>query len=291
MILLTLMMLSQTLQDSAPAPLRLVHRQTLAARYNPLGLVWEGRLGLRFRLHDSDSAALRDNFLSIGIVPSASPAFARIGALAELQPASFVNVYALYEAVQYFGTFSTLRSYQTAQADFSDSAAKREPAHYAAGGTQLTVGVNLQAKVGPVAARAQLKAVRPDFALRAGDTVEYDLVSDLVMPNRGWTVLGDVDALVQLKSGFIAGARFTFGLPVYHAGVENPIARLGPFAGYTFRSVDGAAFNQPTVLLMAQWWLVHRYRTGADTSTAIPCVMLAFTFNGDLLDTATKPAP
>src|SRR4051794_1231594 len=105
MLMLTLVVLSQTLQDSAPAQLRLVHKQTLVARYNPVGLVWEGRLQGRFRLFQSESSALRDNFLSIGIAPGASPAYARIGAIAEVQPASFVSVWALYEVVQYFGTF------------------------------------------------------------------------------------------------------------------------------------------------------------------------------------------
>src|SRR5262245_44369447 len=78
----------QMLQDMGPPQHRLVHRQLVVLRVNPLGLLYDGRFSYRFRLYQSDSTALRDNFVGIGLAPGASPAFARIGAYAEVQPAS-----------------------------------------------------------------------------------------------------------------------------------------------------------------------------------------------------------
>src|SRR5688572_2267430 len=103
--------LAQLLSDRGPPLPRVVHRNTLAIRANPLGLIYEGRFAYRQRLFASDKVALRDNFLSLGIAPGASPAFARIGVLFELQPATFLGFWAIYEYMQYFGTFNLLASF------------------------------------------------------------------------------------------------------------------------------------------------------------------------------------
>jgi hypothetical protein len=36
------------------------------------------------------------------------------------------------------------------------------------------------------------------------------------------------------------------------------------------------------VILLAQWWLSHRYRTGRDVSQGVPLLGIAFQFNGEL---------
>ncbi|MDP3231330.1 MAG: hypothetical protein Q8S33_00830 [Myxococcales bacterium] len=77
---------AQTLQDQAPLLHRVVHRNTFALRYNPLGLLYEGRFTCRLRLYESDSVALRDNFIGIGLTPIVSPQFLRAGAYVEVQP-------------------------------------------------------------------------------------------------------------------------------------------------------------------------------------------------------------
>lgn len=289
---------AQILQETAPPKHRLVHRQLLVVRYNPLGLLYDGRFMYRLRLYQSRSVALRDNFVGIGVAPGASPAFGRAGLYVELQPASFLGLWSVFEYVQYFTTFNLLQSWPNAQATFSDTAIKeRSASRFAGGGTQWTLGLNLQGKVGMVAARALLRLVRPDFALPAGDTVEYDQFYDVLMPNKGFMFFGDVDVIAQLKVGLIAGARLTMAFPLYgkqhlEASLEAPRnshLRVGPAVGWQFFQRDGAAFNAPTVLLLVQWWLMHRYRTGADTSQAIPCLTLAFTFNGDFFEVKAPP--
>lgn len=296
---------AQMLQNMTPPQHRLVHRQILVTRVNPLGLLYDGRFMYRFRLYESERPALRDNFIGIGIAPGASPAFARGGLYVEVQPASFIGFWSVYEYVQYFKTFNLLQSWPSAQGDFSDTAIRNlGGTHYAGGGTQWTIGMNLQGKVGVVVGRALFRLVRPDFNLRAGDTVQYDQFYDTLMPNRGWSLFGDVDVFAQLPVGLIAGARYTLAVPFYGPqhldptlpGPSNAHMRVGPALGWQFSSRDGAAFNAPTLFLLVQWWLMHRFRTGADTSVALPCITLAFTFNGDFLDVgapkpATTPAP
>jgi len=292
---------AQMLQNMTPPKHRLVHRQILVLRVNPLGLLYDGRFMYRFRLYESDSPALRDNFVGIGVAPGLSPAFARAGVYVELQPASFLGLWSVYEYVQYFGTFNLLQSWRDAQEEFSDTAIRERPGErYLGGGTQWTLGANLQGKVGIVVARALFRLVRPDFSLKPTHAVEYDQFYDTLMPNRGWSLFGDVDVLATFKSGLIVGVRYTLAVPFYGPQHLDPSLpppnnthmRVGPAIGWQFFSRDGATFNQPTVFLLAQWWLMHRYRTGADVSVAAPCVTLAFTFNGDFLDVgAPAPAP
>jgi hypothetical protein len=87
------------------------------------------------------------------------------------------------------------------------------------------------------------------------------------------------------------GARYSLGVPLYgpeSGGADDSNHRVGPFISCRFSDQDGAAFNQPTLALVAGWRVKHRYRTGAETLQAIPCVALAFNFVGDLLDLPTK---
>jgi len=95
--------------------------------------------------------------------------------------------------------------------------------------------------------------------------------------------------------GLAAGARLSTAAAFYRdsdflpgESTDNPNTpwvRLGPAVAYTFSEKQGAAFNKPTVLLLSQWWLEHRYRAGQDISQALPCITLAFRFEGELWGT------
>jgi hypothetical protein len=41
--------------------------------------------------------------------------------------------------------------------------------------------------------------------------------------------------------------------------------------------------NSLTLLLLVNWYLAHRWRTGQDVSAAIPYVLLGLSFHHDLL--------
>ena len=68
---------------------------------------------------------------------------------------------------------------------------------------------------------------------------------------------------------------------------NGPMMRLGPALGYSFHSRPGSRFDQPMLILLSQWHLTHRWRTGVDsegrgTHSAIPTLILGFTFKGEL---------
>jgi hypothetical protein len=74
---------------------------------------------------------------------------------------------------------------------------------------------------------------------------------------------------------------------------DNEHQRLGPFFAYTFFKKNYARFDQPTLIVIANWYLDHRYRQGqADSaivpgvfvpSRGVPYVILGFGFTSDLL--------
>ena len=290
---------AQLLNDDAPPPFRLVHKNTLALRVNPLGLIYDGRFSFRVRLFHDDTVAkskvLRDNFLGFGLAPTASPAFVRVGPYVEFNPLSIFGLWAAIQYVQYFGTFDLAQGFPGAQSNFSDTALKAggPTNRQVTGGWDFTLGASFQAKVSNVLIRSQARLVRGVLKLKDGQRTYYDQFYDVLAPNGGWFFSNDLDVLYLAPDNhLVAGGRYTFTNPFSDANhfdpadpsrPDNASHRVGPFIGWNFSSQDGAAFNNPTVFLLTQWWLVHRWRTGADTSQALPLIGVGFQFTGDLL--------
>ena len=203
---------AQLLSDRGPPPHRIVYRSLVALRANPLGAGLEARVAYRFRLFPAQSLAFRDNFLGLGLAPGLTPTYARLGVYAEAQPSTFLGFWAIYEAMQYFGNLNQVQSFPDARVDFSDRARKLAVPGYAAFGTVFTVGMNVNLRFGPIVVRDTLKFSRPDFALHAGDTVFYDVTSDLLTPNRRFTLVNDLDVLYQAPLvGLFVGLRYSAG--------------------------------------------------------------------------------
>ncbi len=305
--LLSTSALAQAYVDGPPPLHRIVYRNTLAGRINPLGASYDGRLMYRFRLFESSSLALRDNFIGAGLAITASPAFVNVGPYIEFQPLSVLGFWATYQYSRYFRTFGLFQSYPSAESsNFSDVENSRRAAlprtdplsNYQTDGTQLLIGSDFQVKVWQIVIRNKARLIRSDYTLRAGDTVYYDQIYDVLAPNHGWFFTDDVDVLWQRADlKLMIGARYTGTTAFYDgrqylAGEEqknlNALHRVGPFAAYTFKVDDGAVFNNPTVFVLVQWWLMHRYRTGAVSSQAFPMLAIGFQFTGDLLPTPKK---
>ena len=287
---------AQMLVDQGPPQHRLVHKETFAVRLNPLGLVYDGRYAYRFRLYASESKALRDNFLGIGVAPMVSPANLRIGPYVEFNPATIFGVWAMVQFVQYFGTFNLAQGFAGAQSDFSDTALRVNAAnHRVTNGWEATLGANFQVKVSVMLLRTQTKMIYGDLKLNDSERIYYEQIYDTGSPNKGWTFTNDVDVLYQgLENKLVAGARYTFTAPLYDPtrhfdpdalvqSADNSMHRLGPFIGYTFKFEDGAKFNTPTVFILVQWWLKHRFRDGVDSPAALPLLGLGFQMTGDFL--------
>ncbi|MCA9690624.1 MAG: hypothetical protein KC636_13525, partial [Myxococcales bacterium] len=144
----------------------------------------------------------------------------------------------------------------------------------------------LQAKVKAIAVRSTVTGVYVNVRTRDGDPYYYDIQWDaLVQARGGWILANESDLLYVSKIGLTAGARYNLTMPLYTTGDDNPngpTQRLGFLLAHTFYDRPEKRFNKPTLIVLAQWWLQHRYRTGQDIHQAVPWVVLGFRFEGDL---------
>ena len=67
---------------------------------------------------------------------------------------------------------------------------------------------------------------------------------------------------------------------------NTPTVKVGPAVLYVIDDNLDPAFNKPTLILLAQWYVKHHYRTGSDVSQALPQIVLGFKFEGDLITSA-----
>jgi hypothetical protein len=281
----------------------LVYRNLFAARYNPLGLVNEFILGYRVQLIDRPGALYKDSFAAVHLHTFLNPAFGRVGPMVEIQPLAILNFQATYNYVGYFSTFDQLMSFPTPTENYSDSELSRRGdlgENYITTGHLVTLSMLLQAKVGRIAVRDNLKAYWADLNLADGDTVFYDQTLDILEPNRGWVINNDADVLYLFDFGLKLGARYTVTHAIYRQehflpgqplikGVNSPMHRIGPAALYTFYDKPERRFNKPTLILMLQWWARHRWRTGEDVHPGVPYLVLGFLFEGRLLPDPRRP--
>jgi hypothetical protein len=278
---------AQTLFERGPPEQRVVHRSLAALRVNPLGLVYDGRLGYRHRLYASESRALRDNFIGGGVTAVISPAYGKVGGYVEVAPASVLTLWGSLQLVGYFGSFDLLQSFPDATQDYSDDALERlGDTSYGATGLEMNVGADFQLRLGPALVRSRARLLTADLALRSGDAVFYDQILDVAFPDGGWAFTNDLDvAWMGHGNRLVVGVRYTATVPFHGDRADDTSTqRVGPLVAYTFRLRDGARLNAPTVFVLAQWWIDHRYRTGQQQSQALPLLGIGFSFYGDLLE-------
>lgn len=63
---------------------------------------------------------------------------------------------------------------------------------------------------------------------------------------------------------------------------NTPLSKLGPIAAWQFLQSSGGLAQRGTLLLPAQWYLAHRFRTGGTVSGAIPFLGIGLVFSGDV---------
>jgi hypothetical protein len=292
----------------APPPiprLRLVLNNLLIARYNPLGFEDQIRFGVQHLLYRSDRSALRENFFFAGIHPKLNPAFAKVGPSVEIQPVSFFNLRAVVEFIGFFSTFGYLQSFPTAAADYSDSTQKTRrdgSLNYSTTGLHVYVEPMVTLKFGPILLRDKVAIEYWQMGVRGADRVWYDATLDTLVPANGWVVTNDADLAFikrfRTTAQLVIGARHSLVFPIYSraefgdkdpsdaeraAAATNFHHRLGPLVAFTFFDRGYSGWNKPTLILIAGWYLQHRWRTGADTPEALPYMVLAFSFQSDLL--------
>jgi len=283
--------------EYVPAPRdRLYYTNATIARYNPLGGANTLQVGWRRRLSTKDSLLTRDTYAFVGGSVILTPAYARVGPYAEAQLLSVLRVFTTVAGLQYFGTFDQVISFDDPSVNYSDATLGQlsdAGGAQAVGGWAFLAGFTLRAAAGPIAVRTtgNLQQITLSFP-EDKDEVFYDLVSDRLVPNGGFTWVQDTD-LLYLRGKARVGARHTFTDNLDGSVGDGGLAhhRVGPILAYQFADKrPGARFNQPTVFVLTQWWAQHPYRTGAEQPGGLPLIALGFAFNGDFA-TSAIPQP
>lgn len=283
--------------EEVPIPQqRINYESTTGIRLNPLGLESQYTLGYRYRLHESTARALRENDVGVVLNPTLNPAVARMGGFLEFRPLTMLNLQAGLYHTEYFGAFKALQTFNRASEEFSDTELAKnadKERHHPRAGLEATLRAMALAKVGPIVLRADVLFTYTHLPI---GELYYNPRLDVLAQTEGWFLHNDVDLLYLTDFGLVAGVRASTTHAFYDdeilgnaklAEANVPMFRLGPMVAYTFYDKPERRFNKPTLIGIAGWWLAHRYRTGEDVSQAIPCVTLAFRFEGDLF--ASKP--
>lgn len=260
------------------------------ARYNPLGLIDNFRIGYRRRLEIGNTALGRDAYVFAGAWITASPAFARGGVFVDIEPTALFRFAANYQYGGFFGTFDQVASFDGPGRAWSDTdIARLGEAGQTAPTTGHHVALLAQPKFafGPFAMRNTLTVLWSDLDLPEGDRAWYDQIYDRVVPDGGVYLANDLDVM-GLVSKARFGVRYTYSNSYFAPDDPGPAAdphhRLGPLFAWQFHNhKDRARFDRPTLFVLAQWWLAHPYRTGEDVHQGIPVVAVGLAFEGDLL--------
>jgi hypothetical protein len=272
---------------------RWIWNDVLAARVNPLGLVNQFRTGLRIQLSNEPGTLFEESYVAVLLNTLLSPALGRVGARVEVSPITALRLSASYDFFGTFGLFNTLQTFDSPAAVYDDDTMKgmRDMNEVAKGGA-FEAEALLQAKVGPIAVRDTFKGYNYHFD-RPRSVLFYDIIHDNLHPNAGWGIQNDLDLLFIFDFGLKLGGRYTYNKVFYPdrfvvegppAEENTPIQRVGPAALYTFfEDPPGVGWNKPTVGVLAQWWVQHRWRTGENVSQAIPYVLVVVTQEGDFL--------
>jgi len=279
--------LAQLAQSDAP----LSYSAALLAQANPRGLAFDLRLHYRHQL-DTSSGAI-GGFASIAV----GPAGVRPAAGIEIQPLAVFSLGVDYSATHYFGTAGLAQSYPSPLADYGSgvfSSPREGPrGSYSLWVQQLSMHATLQALFGPIAVRSTTRASRFFADLQGNDRVFYDPFLDVVVYKDGWVGQNETDIVYLSTSNFILGLRHTLTIAWYPSDAyvpgeskdnpNTPISKLGPIVAWQFLQGDQGLFPRGSLLLAAQWYLAHRYRTGDTVNGAIPYLGLGLVFSGDLL--------
>lgn len=272
---------------------RLYYSNLTAARYNPLGGADAFRLEYRWRLWDNPGVLFKDAWIMVGLTPIVTPALALLGGTIEVKPLTILSLQASLYRKQWFGSFGYLQSFAVPGADYSDTAldaGEDADLNYVTGGTEVQLRATVLGKVGPVVVRNDAKFYWSNVKLRGGDALYYAITIDHLLENGGWAYTDDLDVLYLSGGPWVLGVRATFTDSLYRDTVfpaggstddpNGPTIRVGPLFAWTFDDVS-PTFTKPTVLVVANFWAKHRFRTGADSSAAIPYLVVGFKFEGE----------
>lgn len=304
-------------QFAVPPRTRVILNNLAAGRYNPLGLVNQTRFGVQWVLYRRDSPLLRQNFAFAGALLKFTPTSSQIGGVVALAPVSVFRVQSALEWLHYYRVLDSFQSFGGAEDDYADGAVTARTADklsYASSGLRLTLSPVVQLRL-PVGSFRENGAPRFYLALRnvlsmmyhrmhttysdradgRRDPVWYSSALDTLVPALGWILQNRLDLLLQTRFRLWLGVSYTIVRPLYSRSSfrtpeaanayhnDNGHQRLGPLLAFRFFDRAFTRFNQPTIMIIANWYLSHRWKGGAETSRAIPYLLIGFSFQMDLL--------
>jgi hypothetical protein len=232
-------------------------------------ITWFGK-GLRLAVRAEDQVdtpwrkegdlLLDAAFLAPGMYGEITPAYARIGPRFHFQPAAVfdISVEGLY--TNYFGTFTGVTDFATADADYSEAALDQEATVARAGrshGWRFGASPSLQAKVGPVivALPTDIFVYHQDIPPGATGPYWYEPQLDALVRWDDVSFGSSAIVFFEAKAEADEDSRFAWvGVHYYHQyvlGTQDQQQKLGPM--FVGKPVDAAWF--PTVVFMAQAYL------------------------------------
>jgi hypothetical protein len=155
----------------------------------------------------------------------------------------------------------------------------------------VALDATLQGALGGWVVRSTNSATYTAADLRAGQTVYYSIIADLLLPARGWLLSDETSVAYAVTPRLRLGARGTIFATSYPpsayapgaspAAVSNsPTVRVGPAFLLTLRDESRGPLAHVELVGAVQWYALDRYRTGEATSGAIPFCSLALRFGG-----------
>lgn len=273
---------------------RLVYENLLVFRYNSLGGEEIPAVTYRLRLFNKTGPMWEDAHLGVSFRPSVNLSQSRLGPSIVFKPVGVFSVYGGYYYNFWYGEFGNLRSYPSLSADyFVPDDFSGDDAAYATTGHEAEIGARLAGVLGPFVFSNNTAFYWTKMNLALGDVYYFQPRHDMLVENNGWFFTNDTDAGFISPVGLTAAVRLSIVHAFYSddkmddegADAESrtsPTLRLGPLLSYVVFDEPLRRFNKPTLIVMGSWWLRNRYRAGESVHQAVPQVIIAFKFEGDI---------
>lgn len=235
----------------------------VAVTWFPKGLRYAFSAEYQVPVWQSDSILFQDTIIAPGTYAELTPAYARGGARVHFVPLAILDITAEALATGYFGTFSGVTDFDSADADYSEKvfdSGEIDDRRNAGFGFKYGITPTLQAKVGKFIVAMPQEFTRftmfqPDDARGAyWYEPQYDVLmkwDDTLMLNSAlafWAFREKTDDDARM---FWLGARFDH---LYVFGTEDRQLKLGPMMVWR----PSKSLAVPTIVVFTQLWIESR---------------------------------
>ncbi|HWR57415.1 MAG TPA: hypothetical protein VN328_00885 [Thermodesulfovibrionales bacterium] len=162
----------------------------IGGRINPQGISLSGGVNYRNVYQYSEKYKAESAYWQTGLGISVSPAYGQVGAHVEWMPWIFLPLRVQYDHYRFFGSYSSLLSFNSANAPFGDSAVKNRHDEETASGNRVMFQPTLQAKLDRVIFRNQTDIAYYMFSGRGPYFLEQEY----------YTLLKDGDYLISNRT-------------------------------------------------------------------------------------------